>query len=74
MSERWHWENSLDDVLAYDSDREGEEDYDLDGMCKPCFNGRHKSCKQSQCKCFREHSPVFHPKKEGRLILKMEQY
>jgi hypothetical protein len=80
MTSRYEsWEASLDDVLACDTDREGEEDYDLGDQCKPCFNGQHQRCtKQSgtfagrPCSCRAAGSIVFHPRQSGRLILKME--
>ena len=56
-----------------DSGREGEEPWDAGDMCRCCFNGQHKRCTEGSCSCFKAHSPVFHPKKTGRLILKREQ-
>ena len=64
---------TYDDWKCHDSDREGEEEEYWDGRCIWCTRNRHSKCKGGDCACFREHSPVFHPKREGKLKLKMEQ-
>jgi hypothetical protein len=72
------WHDALDDLKGM-SDREGEEDYDLGDQCRHCFNGQHQRCTRQSgtfagrpCSCYQNASPVFHPRKTGKLKLVME--